>query len=279
MVLNAYVDYILILSTEKIFKLNVKFYRRIIGAFTGALCSLSIFIPLKSELLSFAIGILSSLLISTVSFGYKSIKLTVKCSVVMYLLSCAYCGIMMILWRITQYNGIIVNNNTVYLNISPLFLIVSTVVCYFVISIVSKILSRRRAIPSCTVDITLGDKCISLRAMIDTGNTLCDALSGLPVIIIDKQSGYDLIGADLNNIDTDMLITLDLNGYRLIPCLSAAGRGCLPAFRPDNIMLCINKEYSFTKAYIAVSDTSFGDGFCAIVGTQSITDKETLLCC
>ncbi len=277
-VLNAYVDYILILSTEKIFKAEVRLYRRLLGAFTGALTSLVIFLPIKTEFVSFLLGIISAMLISSVSFGLKNIRIMLKCCFVMYALSCAYCGIMLLLWQLTQINGIIINNNIVYFNISPLFLILSTVVCYAVISFISKLLSRRRSIPACTVDITLGDKCLSLKAMVDTGNTLHDSLSGLPVIIIDNQSGLNLLGVDLNDIDTDTLIMLDLNGFRLIPCSSAVGKACLPAFRPDSLMLCVNNEYSFLKAYVAVSQAMLADGFSAIVGAQSITDKETMLC-
>ncbi len=278
-VLNAYVDYMLIYSAEKLFRHEIKLFRRLLGAFVGALTSLTIFIPIESDLISFSIGIISSILISIVAFGFKSVKITAKCCLTMYILSCTYSGIMFILWRITQNNSIIINNNIVYLNISPLFLIISTVVCYAVISFASRILSRRRSIPKCNVDITLGDHCVSLRAMVDTGNTLYDSLSGLAVIIIDEISAYSLLGVNLNEIDIDTLISLDLSGYRLIPCTTAAGKCCLPAFRPDNIMLSIDGEYSFIKAYIAVSNSKFSNEFSAIIGAHSITEKETLLCC
>lgn len=277
-VLNAYVDYILILSTEKIFKCEVKLGRRVLGAFVGALTSLSIFLPIKSELLSVVMGIVSAAVISVLSFGFGNFRLLIKSCAVMYLLSCTYCGVMLILWRVTGNSGIIINNNVVYFNISPLFLIISTVVCYLFVTVISKLLSRRRSIPTCTVNITVSGITTALYGMVDTGNTLHDQLSGIPVIIIDKQSGIDLLGVDLNSADADTLLTLDLSGFRFIPCSCAFGTGCLPAFRPDSIMLCVNNEYSFVRAYIAVSDSSFSDGFSAIVGSQSITDKESLLC-
>ncbi len=278
-VLNAYVDYILILSTEKIFKSNIKLHRRILGAFVGSLTSLMIFVPIKSELISISVGIVSTVIISLICFGFKSIRLMIKACVVMYLLSCTYCGIMFLLWRITQNSSIVINNNVVYFDISPLFLIISTVICYVIVTFVSKLILRRQAISTCMLDITFGCVSVNLRGMIDTGNTLHDSLSGLPVIIIDKISGISIVGTDLNSADADTLLTLDLNGFRYIPCSSVAGSGCLPAFRPDSIILCMNGEYSFISAYIAVSDSTFADGFNAIVGAQTITDKETLLCC
>ncbi len=279
LVLNAYVDYILILSTEKIFNLKVKLYRRLIGSFVGALTSLAIFIPIKSEFISILIGIVTALIISAISFGVKNLRLMFKSCLVMYLMSCTYGGVMLIIWRITKNSSIVINNSIVYFNISPLFLIISTVVCYFILCIISKMFSRRRSLQTCTVDITLCGRCISLKGMIDTGNTLHDQLSGLPVIIIDSKSAYSLIGADLNKADTDTLLSLDLNGFRIIPLNSVIGGGSMPAFRPDNIMILIDGEYSFVKAYIAVSDTEFADGFSAVVGAQSIIDKEKLSCC
>ncbi len=279
LVLNAYVDYLLILSTEKLLKHKAKFYRRICGAFFGAISSLSIFIPIKSEILSLLIGIASAVIISMIGFGTRSVILTLKSTLIMYLLTCAYCGVMYLLWHLTNSNAIVIHNSVVYFNISPLFLIISTIVCYFIISIATRIINKHKPIPYCTVDITQGDKCISLRSIIDTGNTLHETLSGLPVVIIDCSSGYKLLGENLNSIDTDTLILLGLNGFRLIPCSSAVGKGCLPAFKPDNIILCNNGEYSILTAYVAVSNSNFNNGYSAIIGAQSIADKESLLCC
>ena len=278
-VLNAYVDYILILSTEKIFKYEIKLMRRVCGAFLGAATSLSIFIPIHSKLLSFSIGLVSSLLICVVCFGFKKLGLLIKSCTVLYILSCTYCGIMMLIWSVAQNDGIVINNNVVYFNVSPMFLIVCTVVCYFVISAVSKLLNKRRAMPTCKVDISVKDRSISLKGMIDTGNTLHDQLSGLPVIVINKRSGLNLLKTDLNTVDADGLIELGLDSFRIIPCSSAAGNGCLPAFKPDSIMMSVDGEYSFVNAYIAVSNTDFSEGFDAIVGAQFVTDKESLLCC
>lgn len=278
-ILNAYVDYILILSTEKILKLKAKVWRRVLGAFVGALSSLSIFLPFDSNWLSALIGAATAAIIAFTVFGFRSFRGYLKCVGVMYALSCAYCGIMLMLWKLTGNDGIIINNGVVYFNISPLFLILTTVICYLFITIITKLISRHRALPVCTVDITVGSVSESMRAMVDTGNTLHDQLSGLPVIIIDKKSAQALLGADICTAGPDALLMLDLNGFRFIPCSSVLGKGCLPAFRPDSIMLCINGEYSFVKAYIAVSDNRFADGIHAVVGAQIIPDKETLTCC
>ena len=112
-----------------------------------------------------------------------------------------------------------------------------------------------------------------MRAFIDTGNTLRDSISGLPVIVIDSESCRQLLGDK-----TDALINCtgadDVRGFRLIPYNTVGGCGFIAAFRPDTVMMLKDDEYSFCKVFAAVSNSSFRDGYHAIVGSQIIDERE-----
>lgn len=276
MLLNLYVDYILILSVEKISHERLRFRRRFLGALVGAVMSLAIYIPYINAIVSALIGIVTSLAVTVAAFGFRSVRLYVRCAAMLYAASCIYAGINMMLWLVFRPVGITVNNSVVYFNVSPLLLIVSTLVCYCVLMIFRRVTRRNVAAGNdCTVDITYQDKSVHIRAFIDTGNTLRDTISGLPVIVIDSESCRQLLGdkADelINCTGSD-----GIRGFRLIPYNTVGGCGFVAAFRPDTVMVLKDDEYSFCKAFTAVSNSRFRDGYHAIVGSQIIDEREII---
>ena len=75
-----------------------------------------------------------------------------------------------------------VNNGVVYFNISPVMLIVSTIVSYIIIETINRLLERKENKNFvCDVVIAIGGKEIKVRSKIDTGNSLKEPFSNLPL--------------------------------------------------------------------------------------------------
>ncbi len=125
------------------------------------------------------------------------------------------------------------------------------------------------------VRVSYGGREAEFTALVDSGNTLRDPVSGLPVIVAELEAvstlfRQDVAGALRKSGGDAATFLASLSGkaegsrFRLVPCVTVSGKGMLPAFRPDRVELG-GKE---THALIAVSDAQVGQGgtFAALVG-------------
>lgn len=90
------------------------------------------------------------------------------------------------------------------------------------------------------VAIRHGDQSLSLTALVDTGNTLSDPISGRPVLVVDARAAHRLLGLQPEDLSRplDTLASGKQPGLRLIP-YSAVGQraGLLLAIRPDGVQI------------------------------------------
>ena len=77
MIINFFLDYLLLLSVSILLKRRVKMIRIIMGAFIGGLSILCLFININSIEL-FIIKIVISIMMILISFGYQNIKYTLS---------------------------------------------------------------------------------------------------------------------------------------------------------------------------------------------------------
>ena len=75
MILNFFIDFILLLSVKIILKRNIKLNRIIYGSFIGGLSILLLFFNINSFIL-FIAKVLISIIMIIISFGYRNIKYT-----------------------------------------------------------------------------------------------------------------------------------------------------------------------------------------------------------
>lgn len=83
------------------------------------------------------------------------------------------------------------------------------------------------------VRLICGGRCYILRALVDTGNALCDPLSGLPVVIVPARCMPD-------------------SPLRPIPCSTVSGQCTLYACKPDSLQIR-GKRWRDVHALIAAA--------------------------
>jgi stage II sporulation protein GA (sporulation sigma-E factor processing peptidase) len=163
-------------------------------------------------------------------------------------------GIIFFTKQITNPPGLWVRNDVMYLDISPVFLAGSTIISYFVFRFINKFAARELPKKTfCNVLINLFGQTKKIRAKIDTGNTLKEPFSLLPVLVVD----YDSIKNILPEKVKDYVLGKkcysnpepDIN-FRLIPFRSISGSGLLPAIKPQNLTL--DDKNIVKDAYIAI---------------------------
>lgn len=105
-----------------------------------------------------------------------------------------------------------------------------------------------------TLRITHACQCLSLTALVDTGNLLHDPLTHLPVIVISRQAASKLLP------NTGEL----LPGMRLISVRTVAGTALMPIFRPQQLQLLLPQGWQSVHAVVGLSPDGYS-GFQALV--------------
>ena len=266
-IVNLFVNYFILLTTSKFLNLKLKLSRLILGEILGAIYSLYIFIPEPNLFISILIKLFMSIIMVAAAFEFNKIKQFLKIIVCFYAVNFAFSGTMFTLWCFLKPNGMIINNDIVYFNISPLTLIISTVVSYTIIEIINRVIEKKQLKSSkYEIGIKFKDKYIVLNAKIDTGNLLKEPFSNLPVIVV-KKSEINLLIPEFNifeNIENQNEIKK--LKIRMIPFKTVSGTGILPAFKPEYVVLKGNLK---KQAYVAVcSDEYFSEGISCLVNPE-----------
>ena len=135
LILNLYIDYILLFLCSKICSIKANHIKIIFSSIIGSISTLIILLPNSSNLISFIYSVSVSIILALISFGKRNL---IKNSLVLYILNCLYTGLSMLIWTVFNNSNIIINNNVVYFNISPLLLIISTAIIYLLITLFKK---------------------------------------------------------------------------------------------------------------------------------------------
>ena len=128
-------------------------------------------------------------------------------------------------------------------------------ISYIILEFINHILDKREN-KNLLYDICIkvGNKSAYVKAKVDTGNSLTEPFSHLPVIVATYQSLESILPQDFpssllsNKTDIESINYSNTN-VRLIPFKTVSGDGLFPAFKPDSISIKNGPE---RQAYIAV---------------------------
>lgn len=274
---NLIINYFILLAVSKFTKITPRQYRLILGGGFGALCSLIILLPEINGFINVLIKLIIAAIIVLIAFGRQSRKVFLKNMGVFFLISFCFCGIMIAFWFVFTPKGMVVNNSVVYFNISPVIMIVSSVVCYFILRLVSKLSGRETpGIEICKIRIIGNSTYAEIYGKVDTGNSLTEPFSNAPVIVADRKSVKKVIPKEIEELLTykNKAINTSSNkdlpkSIRFIPFNSVGGDGILPAFIPEEIY--INNALYKGNVYIALCGDNRLTGECKAMVNPQIT--------
>lgn len=246
--INLFVNYFLLLAVSKFLSLPVKRPRLVAAAAFGAAGSLTILLPEINIILSLFIKLILSTGIVLIAYPFCGLKQSIRELAAFYVMSFAFAGFMLALWYFISPQGLIIKNSVVYFNISPLLLIVMTVICYLIIRLIYRITGRQA--PDnlfCRIQIDYNNKSVCCTAKVDTGNTLTEPFSNAPVAVVFEECVSELIPPP------------DSGKIRYVPFQALSGGGLLPAFKPDKLTVINGKnKIEINEVYIAVTQIKLG---------------------
>ncbi|MCH5304367.1 MAG: sigma-E processing peptidase SpoIIGA, partial [Ruminococcus sp.] len=235
-------DFLLLLCVKRIMHANIKYARLLLSAFCGAVFSFTAFLPFNQFPVNFIFDIIVSLALTLICFGYKSRNLFLKTSGTLVIISLLFSGAMIFIYLAFSPRGMVIINNSVYFNISPLLLIILTLVIYFILFLFKKLYNNHTS--SClihNVNILYKNNKYSVKCKTDSGCNVKEPFSGASVIIIEKS---ELEG-----------IYIDEKLMRIIPFNSLGGNGIIYGFKADEIF--IDDKKIDEEIYIGICDGIF----------------------
>lgn len=269
--INLIVDYFLLYAAAVISGRKRDRVRMCIAAAIGAAGSLVIFLPRLPSAAGIGIAVLMSALMTVTAFGWRGWRAFCHSLIVMYALTAAYSGLMLLMWNVTGGGNISVNNGAVYINIDPRLLIMVTIILYAAMSFFSgriraRGLSRRR----CTVTLTGENGQISVEGLIDTGNMLTEPFSGMPVLVACRSTVAAVLPEGIEDAVENSAAAVGRR-IRLIPYHTASGSGLMVAYRPKRIDIEIDgRRVDNISAYLALADNDRGMTNAVIINPDAI---------
>ncbi len=267
---NLFINYFLLCLTSKAARLHTKRWRMLAGSALGAVYSLFIFFPDIPVLWSVLAKLIFSTTILLAAFSLGSVKIFFKALACFFGANFVFAGLMMALWLFVSPNNLMINNGVVYFNISPLILIGGAAVSYFILSMIHRLTLRKAPDNKIyTVTIEVDGRTATMDALLDTGHSLTESMSDLPVLLAEYKSVEQLIPTQVQTVFEPSTRIFPVppedsswrRRFRVVPFHSVGGQGVLPAFRPDCITISDGRHpVKVSKSFVAVSGTHLSDG-------------------
>lgn len=237
-VLNFFITLLLLLVTAKLSKRKTDIKRTIAAALLGGAYSLVILIDGMPPFLSVFLKLPAACFIVLAAFQFRSLFAYIKEVVIFFFTNLLFVGIIVGLWLIFRPAGVVVNNSTVYFNVSAKLLLLSAVLAYLISSVIIKIYNGKTAAKALyEVTVYAAGSAVKFFAFADSGNRLREPFSDFPVIVAEKS------------------LFENVKCSRVIPCQTVSGSGVLYAFQPDRVQIRTAKGVcSVENVFVALSD-------------------------
>ena len=273
--LNTLVDYLLLLAAARLAGEPLRRWRFALGAALGGLYAVAIFLPGLGFLSHPLCRLASVVLMMLVSYGGS--RRLLRQGVLFVALTFAFGGGVVTI-GLMGGTGLSLGKGVFYSALDLKVVLLSAAVCYGVLTLVFQRLARHSATSGELVNIKLylGENTADLTALVDTGNTLTDPVSGQPVVVAEGERLGQLFPqgkrpslVDLRN-PTGALTRLGTgewkSRFRLLPYRSVGvDHGLLLAVRVDRMEL---DGQRIGPMLVALSPTSVSDGggYQALIG-------------
>ena len=289
---NLCMNYIILFATGYIMKIKMKQLRLAASSLLGGIYAVIAYLEILPIYSNFGMKIILSILMVYLAFNSKSIKNLSKQLVIFYLTSFAFGGCAFALLYFIKPQNILMRNG-VYVGTYPIKIallggIIGFIVTYIGFRVVKTKLHKKDMIYE--IEIRIEEKTLNLKAMLDTGNLLKDPISGMPVVVVEKQQLYSILPAKLlDNIDKliggegEILLNQIeekgiFNRFRMIP-FSSVGKqnGLMLGFKADQVILKREEEKQIQKNVIIGifnQNLSKNNSYSALIGMDLLEERS-----
>ncbi len=185
--LNAVVDYLLLLAAARLAGEPLRRLRFALGAALGGGYAVAIFLP-GCAFLSAPLWRGASAL-AMVAVAYGGSRRLLRQGLLFVALACAFGGGVLAI-GLMGGTPLALGGGVIYTPMDLKVVLLSAAACYLVLTLVFQRLGRHTAAGGelARARLTLGERSVEVTALIDTGNTLTDPVSGRPAMVAEGEA-------------------------------------------------------------------------------------------
>lgn len=271
--LNALVDYLLLLCAARLAGEPLKRLRFALGAVLGGGYAVAIFLPGLGFLERPACRLAAAVLMVLAAFwGSRRLGRQV---LIFFALSCAFAGGVLAISMLGG-QGLSLNRGVIYSGMDLKIVLLSAAGCYAALSLLFQKAVRHTSFTGelKAVRLELGERTVELTALTDTGNTLTDPVTGQGVMVAEGERLLPLFAApqrpSVQELRDPAGALERLTGagghFRLLPYRAVGvDRGLLLAVRVDRAVVDGEDRGAMVVA-LSPTPVSDGGGYGALLG-------------
>lgn len=282
--LNGIIDYLLLLAAARLAGEPLRRLRFGAAAALGGAYAVAIFLPGMAFLAGPWCKLASCVLMLVVAYGGS--RRLLRQGLIFVALACALGGGVVAI-GLLDGKSLSLGSGVFYSSLDLKMVLLSAAVCYVVLTAVFQRIGRHNSLTGelLQAKLRLGKRTAEFTALVDTGNTLTDPVSGRPVMVAEGESVSGLFpecrrprAADLMDPAGAMarLGTGEWKGrFRLLPYRAVGvDRGLLLALKVDSLNLG-GKERGPLLVALSPTPVSDGGGYRALIGPLDGKDECT----
>lgn len=255
---NIIMNYIIILTTGIICKIDIKQYRMICASAIGAIYAVVMYVMKWNIYNNQIIKIILSVCMVYIAFHSKNFRSLLKQTIIFYLTSFCFGGATYYLLYCISPSLIKYINGTLVGTYPVKVAVLGGIVGFFITIISFKIIKNRFEQKDLlyNVKVYYKEKSITIKVILDTGNLLTEPITNMPVMIVEASKMKKFLPNDiLENMDeilnnnTFSEITEEMQSRLCIIPFSSVGKqnGIIIGFRPDYIKIYTDQGEKIRK--------------------------------
>ncbi len=265
LLLNLYLNFLILSGVQCMLRCRVGLLRQILAALLGAVSSLWILMPDCGWWVEcgFRLAVAAGMML--VDAGFGNIWRFLRNTGALFAVSFGFGGGVYALYALVQPAGLTMRHGIVYYDLSPVVLIISSLVIYLCFWGGSRLFSGGHSKDLIPFTLTYGDRVYRGLALADTGQKLRDPFSDLPVVLLDKTVG-------------DRFFPPPTAGekIRMIPVRTAAGHSVLLGYYCSQLQLLRKGKPGFSGPVIAaVSAAPLTEDFDLLFSPEIMRKDDT----
>lgn len=287
---NLIMNYIVLWLSSKLLGVKLKSYRIFLGGGIGAIYALAAFLfGLTGDLPGMILKLAVSVLIIFVTYGKAPLKAFIRNIVSFYITSFLMAGIGLMLIYSFNISGEVTNGVFYWKSEADYFtVIVMVLFALLIIKCAADLLKWRAYKGSGIVDIELGlgGKTVRSKALVDTGNKLEEPITGMPVVIVERNEIGDILPEDIKAIEetykkdaVEAYMERKGKNLYLVPFTSVGKQnGMLLGIKPDYIKILTGEHQGYAKHGIlglCNEQLSSGKDYHALINPEILAYEKT----
>lgn len=254
---NLIINYIILYATKGFTKSDTSKMRLFLAATIGSIYTLVAFIPSMVFMFKLISKIITAIILIQVAFKPKSLKVFIRTVATFHLIAFTFAGICLSLLYTAQIDSYMSEGIFYIYNFKIKKLVTAAVFGWILLQLVLEYIQNKniRIQNLISFKIKLKDKEVKVDGMVDTGNSLRDPISRLPVIVVEFIAIKELFPESVqelfekyseNNIDILTNVPCENSDdfkFRIIP-YKALGKqdGMLLGFKADRVTFEIEDD-------------------------------------